>query len=238
MLQILFAILAGALTVGAPCILPLLPILLGASVGHHSKTRPLFIVLGFVLTFAVVGVSLSFITSHLGLSPQSLRHTATAFLAIFGLLLIWPTPFEKLMLRLGGVISKAGEFSGQHGSGNFGGFVLGLLIGIIWTPCAGPVLGSILTLVATSTDLAGAVILLSAYAVGAGIPMLVIAYSGQYITTKITGLAKYSRLLQQAFGVLILGLALAIYFQYDLIIEARLLDLFPGWNFANSKIFE
>ena len=137
-----------------------------------------------------------------------------------------------------GVINKANEYIGQSGPGNFGGFVLGVMIGIIWTPCAGPVLGSILTLIATSTDVARAGILLIAYAIGAGLPMLIIAYGSQYVTTKVRILARYSRMLQQVFGVLILALAVAIYFQYDLVIQAKLLDLFPGWNFARSKIFE
>ena len=238
MLQILFAILAGALTIGAPCILPLLPIILGASVGRQSKTRPLFIVLGFVLTFSAVGLLLSFLTSRLGLDPQTLRNVATVFLAIFGVFMIWPTPFEKLTLHMFGVINKANEYIGKSGTGNFGGFVLGVMIGIIWTPCAGPVLGSILTLIATSTDVVRASILLIAYAIGAGLPMLIIAYGSQYITTKVRIFARYSRILQQVFGVLILGLAVAIYFQYDLVIQAKLLDLFPGWNFANSKIFK
>ncbi len=237
MLQILFAILAGVLTIGAPCILPLLPILLGASVGQQSKTRPLFIVLGFVLTFAAIGLILSFVTTHLGLSPQTLRSVAIFFLAIFGLFMLWPMPFEKLTMHLSGVINKANELTGKSGTGNFGGFALGVMIGIIWTPCAGPVLGSILTLIATSTDTARAAILLLAYAMGAGIPMLIIAYGSQYITTKVRAISKYTRILQQIFGVIILALAVAIYFQYDLVIQTKLLDLFPGWNFANSKIF-
>jgi cytochrome c-type biogenesis protein len=228
MLQILFAILAGILTIGAPCILPLLPILLGSSIGQTSKTRPFFIVLGFVLTFSVVGLLLSYITTHLGLEPQTLRTVAIIMLGLFALFMIWPLPFEKLMLHLGGFINKANQVGNSSGKGNFGGFVLGITLGIIWTPCAGPVLGSILTLIATSTDTARASILLIAYAIGAGIPMLIIAYGSQYISTKVRLLAKYSRVIQQIFGVLILLLAIAMYFQYDLIIQQRLLDRFPN----------
>ncbi len=238
MLQILFALLAGALTVGAPCILPLLPILLGASVGQKSRTRPLFIALGFVITFAAVGLALSYLTRIFNLSPDTLRTIAIIALGIFGGFMIWPLPFELLTQRLSGLITKASQASGQAGAGNFGGFVLGVMLGIIWTPCAGPVLGSILTLIATSTDVAKAGILLTAYAIGAGLPMLAIAYGGQFITTKISGIAKYSRILQQIFGLLILLLAIAMYKQYDLVIQAKLLDLFPSWNFANLKIFK
>src|SRR6266540_6510917 len=109
MIQILFAILAGILTIGAPCILPLLPILLGTSVGKESQTRPLYIVAGFVVVFAALGVFLSYLTSHLGLNPNTLRNSAIALLALFGLFMIWKYPFELLTLHMNKLIDKASE---------------------------------------------------------------------------------------------------------------------------------
>src|SRR3990167_9665433 len=94
MIEILLAILAGVLTIAAPCILLPLPIILGTSVGQVSKTRPIFITLGFILTFAFLGLSLNFIIQNLGLSPNALRNSAAIVLAIFALFMIWPTPFE------------------------------------------------------------------------------------------------------------------------------------------------
>lgn len=238
MVQIFFALLAGILTVGAPCILPLLPILLGASVGQQSKTRPSLIALGFVVSFSAVSFLLSFLINQFNITPDLLRTIAIVGLGIFGLFMIWPHPFELLTQSLNKFINKANEASNRAGSGNFGGLILGIMLGVIWTPCAGPVLGAILTLIATSTDLPRAGILLVAYALGAGIPMLIIAHGGQYITAKVKSLAQYTRLLQQIFGALILSLALAMYYQYDLVIQAKLLELFPAWNFANLKIFK
>ncbi|PIR97677.1 MAG: cytochrome C biogenesis protein [Candidatus Doudnabacteria bacterium CG10_big_fil_rev_8_21_14_0_10_41_10] len=226
MIQILFALVAGILTIGAPCILPLLPILLGASVGQKSKTRPLFIALGFVLTFTIVALTLSFLVQSLDFSPDLLRKIAVVALAVFGAFLIWPAPFEHLTRRLSGISTKAGVTASKFGDGNLGGFILGIMLGVIWTPCAGPILGSILTLVATSTDIGRAGILLVAYAVGAGIPMLVVAYGGQLITTRVRSLAKYATRIQQVFGVLILALAAAMYFQYDLVLQAKLLEFY------------
>ena len=226
MIQILFAIAAGALTIGAPCILPLLPILLGASVGQSSKTRPLFISLGFILTFSVTALLLSYLVTNLNIAPDLLRQIAVVALGIFGLFMVWPTPFERLTTHLSGYINKANQTATAAGAGNFGGFVLGVMLGVIWTPCAGPVLGSILTLIATQTDLAKASILLIAYAIGAGLPMLVIAYGGQIITTRVRAFAHYAGRIQQGFGVLILLLAVAMYFQYDLVIQAKLLEFY------------
>jgi cytochrome c biogenesis protein CcdA len=234
MLQIIFALLAGILTVGAPCILPLLPILLGTSVGQTSKTRPLFISFGFVVMFVIVGLVLSVLTTTLQLSPNTLRTVAIFALALFGALMLFPKPFELLAQRLAGLTTKANAFSKSLGTGNASGFVLGLTLGLIWTPCAGPVLGSILTLIATQTNVGGAGILLTAYAIGAGIPMLAIAYGGQYITTRVRAISRYTTLLQQIFGVLILGLAVAMFFQFDTLIQARLVELYDFGNIEQA----
>lgn len=230
MIQILLAILAGILTIAAPCILLPLPIILGASVGQTSRTRPVFITLGFVLTFATLGLSLNFIIQNLGLAANTLRNSAAIVMAVMAIFMIWPWPFEKLMANLSGLLNKAGQASQKAGQGNWGGLVIGVLIGIIWTPCAGPILGSILTLVAQQQDLAQAGILLVAYAMGAGLPMLAIAYGGQTLTTKVKGIAKYAQKLQQVFGLVILLLAVAIYFQYDTYLQVKLLEVLPAFN--------
>ncbi len=225
MLQIIFAFLAGILTIAAPCILPMLPILLGASVGQESKQRPLLIVLGFIVSFSAASLLLSTIIQNLGLSPDVLRNIAVFALAVFAIFMIWPKPFELLTLKLSGTINKAGHVG--ENKGNMGGLILGLVLGIIWTPCAGPVLASILVLIATQGSSMKSAILLLAYAIGAGLPMLVIAYGSQYITNKVRWLARYSVRLQQIFGVLILLLAVAMFYQFDTKIQAALVSRFP-----------
>jgi cytochrome c biogenesis protein CcdA/thiol-disulfide isomerase/thioredoxin len=234
MIQILFALLAGVLTIAAPCILPMLPILLGSSVGQQSKQRPLLIVSGFVVSFASAALFLSFIIQNLGVSPDSIRNVAVFILAIFAVLMIWPHPFELLTTKMSGLINKANQAG--SGSGNLSGLILGLVLGIIWTPCAGPVLGAILTLIATQTDSGKASLLLIAYAIGAGIPMLIITYGSQYITTKVRWLAQYSKRLQQVFGVLVLLLAIAMHFQYDTKIQSKLIEYFPAIDLESKLI--
>ncbi len=227
MVQILIAILAGILTAGAPCILPILPILLGTSVGRMGRWRPLFIVAGFVIVFAVLGVFLSFLTAHLGIDPNTFRDVALVLLGVFGLLMIWPKPFELLTIRMSGIINRASR-AGSARQDNLGGFILGMTLGVVWTPCAGPVLGAILTLVAAQNNPARAAVLLLAYSAGAGIPMLVIAYGSQYVTTRIRGIARYSVRLQQIFGVLIILLGFAMYRNYDVAVENHLAAYFPS----------
>lgn len=237
MLQILFALLAGILTIGAPCILPMLPILLGSSIGG-SKTRPLFIAGGFALTFSIVALAISFLTSKLGLDPNVLRIVAVILLGLFGVLMFWPTPFEKLTSYLSNFSSQATGMARSAGTGNFGGFVLGIILGIIWTPCAGPVLGSILTLIATQQDTAVAGILLIAYAIGASIPMLVIAYGGQIAATKVRAIAPYTAKIQQVFGVIIIIMAVLIFFGYDTVLQTKLLQIYDFGSLENKVLIQ
>jgi len=226
MLELVFAVLAGILTIAAPCTLPMLPILLGASIGHSSRARPAMIALGFVVSFSAVALLLGALTKLFDFDPNVLREAAAILLLGFGLLMLWPAPFEWLSIRLNGWLNL-GTASGVQREGALGGLVLGTTLGLVWTPCAGPVLGSILTLVATSRNLAWASTLLVAYAIGAAIPMLGIAYGGQAATTRVRSLSRISPRLQQGFGVVVIAFALAAYFQYDTQIVAWLTGFYP-----------
>src|ERR1700688_323650 len=128
--------------------------------------------------------------------------------------------------RLGG-LTNAAAGSAASRQGNLGGFVLGTTLGLVWTPCAGPVLGSILTVVATSKDTAWASTQLVVYAIGAAIPMLAIAYGGQAVTTRVRSIARISPRLQQGFGVVVIAFAALSYFQYDTLIVAWLTAFYP-----------
>jgi cytochrome c-type biogenesis protein len=225
MLNLVLALLAGIVTVAAPCTLPMLPILLGASVGQTGKARPALIAVGFVISFSAAALALSAITRVFDFDPNSLRTGAAILLVAFGALMIWPAPFEWLSIRIGGFVNGSAVATSRQG--NIGGFVLGTTLGLVWTPCAGPVLGSILTVVATSKDTVWASTLLVVYAIGAAIPMLAIAHGGQAVTTRVRSIARISPKLQQGFGVVVIAFAIASYFQYDTQIVAWLTAFYP-----------
>ena len=220
---VLFAFVAGILTIAAPCTLPVLPVLLGTSLSQSSRTRPAFIAAGFILSFAAVTLVFSAITDFFGFDQNTLRNIAVVLLVTFGLFMLWPAPFEKLTSRMSGWFQ-----GGVPRAGNLGGFILGTTLGLIWTPCAGPVLGSILTVIATSADAGQARLLLVVYAVGAAIPLFAVAYGGQFIATRLRGFARISHRLQQVFGIAVIAFALATYFQYDTLITQWLSGFYPN----------
>jgi cytochrome c-type biogenesis protein len=157
-----------------------------------------------------------------------LRTAAIVLLAVFGVLMLWPQLYARLAAAASGLFSRSNTGPARSYEGAFGGFLLGTTLGLVWTPCAGPVLGSILTLLATQAQTQWAAVLLLLYAVGAAIPMLAIAYGGQYAATRVRAVAAYAPRLQQGFGALIVAFAAAMYFQYDTLITAWLTEFYPS----------
>jgi len=192
--------------------------------------RPVFITLGFVLTFSAVALVFGAFAESLGASEEVLREAAIALLLVFGTLMIFPHPFHVLAVRMHRVVNHADAVGQSAGSSSWGGFVLGMTLGAVWTPCAGPVLGSILTVVATSNQLGWSAMLLLAYAIGSGIPMLGIAYGGQYVTTRVRSFARHAHRLQQGFGVVVILIAVSLYYQYDTVVTVWLSDFYPNAN--------
>jgi cytochrome c biogenesis protein CcdA len=224
------ALLAGLLTIASPCILPVMPILLGSSVDRPSRVRPLFIIAGFILTFASFAMLLGAVSSSVHIAQQALRNTGIALLALSGLLRVWPAPYDWLVARVQPQLQRMCPSSPGVGprNGNAGGFVLGMSLGAVWTPCAGPVLASILLLVVKAQDFQWSALLLALYAIGAAIPMLAIIYGGQFVTQRVRIVARHAHRLQQVFGVLVVLTALAIYLQYDILAYSWIASFLPA----------
>ncbi|WP_133649894.1 cytochrome c biogenesis CcdA family protein [Paraburkholderia flava] len=228
------ALLAGLLTIASPCILPVMPILLGTSVERPSRARPLYIVAGFILTFASFAMLLGAVSSTVHVAQQALRNTGLALLALSGLLRLWPGSYDWLvsrlhepLLRIGHALMPRAKNPAKSSNENSSGFVLGMSLGAVWTPCAGPVLASILVLVVKAQDLGWSALLLTLYAIGAAVPMLAIIYGGHYVTQRVRVVARYAPLMQRVFGLLVVLTALAIYLQYDVLIYARISAFLP-----------
>ena len=228
MLQSLLALGAGVATVGSPCILPLLPLLLGAAWSptagnpRTARLRPLFIVSGFVLSFASAALLFGASTRVLGLSQDTLRNAGILVLLVFGVLLSWPALLERAMLPLASLADAGQRLGDRAGASHGGALLLGMSLGLLWTPCAGPVLASVLALIATEQQPWNAAGLLVLYAVGAGLPMLAIAYGGQAVTKQVSVLSRHAAKIRRVFGMLVVATAAAMYWQVDTQVAAWL----------------
>ena len=227
------ALLAGLATVASPCVLPVLPILLGVSVDRPGRARPLLIVAGFVLSFSCFVLALGAVSSAAQLAQETLRNLSLAMLAATGLLRLWPRPWDWLVARAHASWARlrgAARNGPEHvpaAPGQGSAFVLGLSLGAVWTPCAGPVLASIIALVVQAHDPARSVLLTGLYALGAGMPMLALIHGGRVAAQRVRALARHALALQRAFGLLVLASAAVIYFQYDTQFYAWVSSAFP-----------
>lgn len=216
---LLFAFLAGIVTILSPCILPILPIVLSGTVSGDKK-RPYGIILGFIISFTFFTLFLATIVRLTGIPTNTLRIIAGVVLLIFGLSLILPS-FQMLIEKLFTKLSTFGPKANQH-AGFWGGVVIGLTIGIVWTPCVGPILASVIALAATSQVTTETFLITLTYSIGTAIPMFIIMYGGRNLLKKAPWLTKNTTIIQKAFGVLMILFALAIFTNVDQQFEAYL----------------
>lgn len=215
------AILGGILTVFSPCVLPILPIIVGRSLQAH-RYGPIALVSGLIAGFAVIGSFLGVTSSWFVGLTNILRPIAIAFLLAAGIAMLFPSlsyPWQNLHFDK--------WLPAWARRGLIGEFLLGTQLGLLWTPCAGSVLGSILVLAALKHDTAAAFVLLLLYGLGAGIPLLAIAYGGRYLSQYLLRLRPYSRLLQRVGGTIVILSAIAIILGWDVQIQLWLAPIFP-----------
>ena len=226
-LLIAFAFLAGVVTVLSPCILPLLPIIL-ASADSENKQKPLGVVVGFVASFTFFTLFLSTIVSSLGIPASSLRLLSIGILVVFGLSLLIPQVQTKLEV----IFSKLANFapSSQNKTGFSGGVIIGFSLGLLWTPCVGPILASVISLAITGSVNTQAFLITLAYATGTAIPMLLIMKAGSTALKKVPWLVKNTSLIQKTFGVLMVMTAIGIYFNVDRRFQTYILEKFPNYG--------
>lgn len=223
-----FAFVSGVITILAPCIWPILPIVLSTS-ASGGKRKPLGVTLGVLISFAFFTLTISYIVKIVPFDPNSLRYFAVAVLVFFGLTLIVPSlnrVVEGMVSRMSGRFGK-NKFQGD---GFISGFITGLSLGIVWSPCAGPILATIATLAATTAVNFAVVLVTLVYVAGIGVPLFLFATWGVHLFTKTKVLSKYTVPIQQLFGIIMLLTALAIITNYDKVIQVRLLDTIPSYS--------
>ena len=229
LLLFFFAFLSGVVTIFAPCIWPLLPIILSASVSGGQR-KPFGIVTGIAVSFTIFTLSLSYILKVIPFDPDSLRLFGVVVIAFLGVVLVVPA----LGKRLEGVVSRfsglGGRFISQDGTGFGSGFITGFALGVVWSPCAGPILATVATLAATQSVNIVVVFITLFFVAGVAVPLYIFSAVGQKLLVKTRAFSRYTGRIQQVFGVIMILAALAIYTGYDRVLQTKLLDAFPGYS--------
>jgi cytochrome c biogenesis protein CcdA/thiol-disulfide isomerase/thioredoxin len=222
------AFLTGVLTIASPCVLMVLPILLSTS-NTGGRMRPLGIVLGFAASFTVFTLAFAGALQSLALPQSWLRTFTVVALAVFGLALLVPA-IGRMFERALSPVARLAHTNTQR-SGFGGGLLIGSGLGLLWAPCAGPLLAGAIALTASKgISLEGVAIALT-YTLGAGIPMLLIAYGSRSIAARAKRMGRNTGILQRVFGALTLVACLAILFGVDTKIQASVQsNLSSGWS--------
>ncbi len=196
---------AGILSVLSPCILPLLPAVLATSAGKN-RLRPLAIVLGVSASFTIMGVISSAFGAVFNAYADQLKILAEILILIMGFALIFD-------ISLFNAFSKFPLLGNMNEEGSISGFLLGLSLGVLWIPCVGLILGSILTIVALEGNTATGAFILSIYSLGFAIPMLLLAYSAHFTSSKIRLISKWDVVFKKGAGIVIILVGLYMIYQ-------------------------
>jgi cytochrome c biogenesis protein CcdA len=231
-------LVAGALSTLSPCVLPLVPVLIASAVNAH-RWGAVALGAGLALSFAIIGIFLATVGASLGLDPDTFRTAGAVILAIFGLILLVPK-LQNVFATAAGALSNSGNdllarvtFEGFPGQ-----FLVGLLLGVVWSPCVGPTLGAASTLASQGRNLGQIALLMLIFGVGAAAPMVLLGSLSRASLMKVRGrLLNAGKVGKQGLGMVMLGLGILIATGLDKSLEAWILDRMPDWLTALTTKF-
>ncbi len=223
-LLILFGFVAGAGTALSPCVLPVLPIALSAG-ATGGRRRPLGIVVGLALSFTFATVALVYVISALGLPGDLLRKLAIAVLLGFGIVLMVPPLAARIEATMSRFAGRAGV-AGGGGDGFWSGTAVGASLGLVYAPCAGPILAGVITVSASQSFTAGRLAVALSYGIGSAVVLYFLMLGGRRV---VAPLARRGNGLQVAMGAVMVVVALAMAGNYDVRFQNRIAGDLPAF---------
>ena len=222
------SLIAGGLTTLSPCVLPLLPLMLGGSV-QSGRWAPLAIGAGMVTSFIVAGIALGLVGDSIGLDVDVVRYAGAWVLMAWALVMLVPAFERRVTGWLSPVAGSANQLAGRLDGGSLrGAFGLGALLGLVWSPCSGPLLASALTMVASEGGAARGGLILGVFGVGAAIPLTLAAYLSRTGFSKFQNrLLPYVGAFKRVFAVVLVAMSILILTGGDKWLEARVNEWLP-----------
>lgn len=227
---LVFAFFAGLLSTLSPCVLPLLPVVLGAAVSEH-RLGPVALAGGLALSFVAIGMFVATIGFAVGLDTGVFRVLAAALLIAIGFVLLVPQASAVFVSASSPVGAWLDDRLGGFGtSGLRGQFLLGLLLGAVWSPCVGPTLGAASVLASQGRDLAQVALTMTLFGIGAATPLLILgALSRETMLKMRSRLMEAGRGGKVALGALLIATGLFVLTGLDKHLEAYLVSVMPAW---------
>lgn len=221
---------AGALTILSPCVLPLVPIVLGAAAQRH-RLGPLALAGGLVLSFTAVGFTLAAAGDAIGLDSGALQIVGAVLMVAAGTALLIPAAghaFERALVPVAGWAGRRQQ--GAERFGLAGQAAIGALLGLVWSPCVGPTLGAATAVAAQGRDLGEVAVVMGAFGLGIASVLLVLATATRSLVARSRGsLLGASAAAKKALGALMLVVGLAILTGADKALETVLVEHSPNW---------
>lgn len=228
--QLGFSLAAGSLTTLSPCVFPILPLVIGGAV-QTNRLAPVAMGVGMATSFALIGMVLGLLGPALGIDGDSVRLAGAVLLIGLGVVMLVPRLNERFTKLVTPLANSANNASARLKPDSlWGALLLGGLLGLVWSPCSGPLLASALTLVASEGGAAQGGLILGLFGVGAAIPLVVVAYASRSGFNRMQGwVMARIEIIKKAFGVLLLLLGVAILTGGDKWLESQMVPLLPDW---------
>lgn len=224
------AFVAGGLSVLSPCVLPILPIVLGAAASEH-RWGIAALIIGLVTSFVAIGLFAATIGYSIGLTVDVFRYVAAALVIAVGAILLMPRFQAQLALAGAPFVAWSDRhFGGARRGGLFSQMTTGLLLGAVWSPCVGPTLGAASILAAQGRDLGAVAATMVAFGLGAALPLAALGMLSREVLSRWrTRLLAGGARARMAFAVILISVGILVLTGLDKRIETIAVDRSPQW---------
>lgn len=230
MSDLFFGYLAGLLTLINPCVLPVLPIVLGSAV-QANRHGPLALAAGMGLSFVALGLLVATSGRAIGLTEELLSQIGAVMMLLFGVVLLVPRLSRGFELATAGFATRADtRLDTVDQSGLGGQFLGGILLGAVWSPCVGPTLGGAISLASQGESLLKAGLIMASFALGIGTIIVALGYGTRSaVMARQAQMRRIATSAKPVMGAVFALVGLMILFRINQLIESWLLDVLPTW---------
>ncbi len=227
---LVLSFVAGVLSILSPCVLPLLPIVLGAA-ASEQKWGPVALAAGLSISFVAIGLFVATIGFSIGLDTDVFRYVAAVFIVAVGVVLMVPRLQTAFAVAGGPMANWAhGHLGGLNSGGLAGQFGVGVLLGAVWSPCVGPTLGAASLLAAQGRDLGQVGVTMLVFGLGAGLPLLALGLvSREAMMRWRHRVAAAGHGLKTGFGAILVAIGALVITGLDKTVETALVEASPQW---------